>query len=191
MPKKIAIPILALILAFCVFGHAPARGQTAADPSSTPPAFVAITTATPNADGSVVHVVGPGETLWQIALSYGVKIDDIRTLNNLPAGFTDIREGERLIIHPAGAITPPATASSTPTIEQSPTSTHVPTNTRTPRPPTATKAPTLTPTLSPTPTQPPFLSPERKDTKTIAVLLFTGSMIGIVLVLFFGFRKGK
>ncbi len=40
--------------------------------------------STPAADGSVVHQVRPGETLWLIAITYGVKIDEILSLNNLP-----------------------------------------------------------------------------------------------------------
>ncbi len=40
--------------------------------------------STPASDGSVIHLVRPGETLWLIAITYGVKIDEILSLNNLP-----------------------------------------------------------------------------------------------------------
>lgn len=38
---------------------------------------------TPNADGNVFHEVKAGQTLWQIAIAYGVKTDEIKSLNNL------------------------------------------------------------------------------------------------------------
>lgn len=38
-------------------------------------------TATPDSGGKLYHTVKPGETLWLIAISYGVKIADIRRLN--------------------------------------------------------------------------------------------------------------
>ena len=52
--------------------------------TSTPAPFVPIITNTPIPDGSIVHVVASGETLWQIAISYVVKVNDIRALNWLP-----------------------------------------------------------------------------------------------------------
>ena len=36
---------------------------------------------TPQDDGKLVHTVKPGETLWLIAISYGVKVADLRRLN--------------------------------------------------------------------------------------------------------------
>jgi hypothetical protein len=58
--------------------------------SSTPAAIIAAVNA--------LHVVGYGQSLWAIAIAYGVKIDATRGLNNLPAGSTDIYAGEWLVI---------------------------------------------------------------------------------------------
>ena len=55
-------------------------------------------TATPHADGSVVHIVGYGQTLWSIAVAYQVSLDDLRRLNSMPADSADIYEGQALII---------------------------------------------------------------------------------------------
>ncbi|HEY5730200.1 MAG TPA: LysM peptidoglycan-binding domain-containing protein [Anaerolineales bacterium] len=52
--------------------------------------------STPNADGDVMHDVLAGQTLWQIAVSYDVKIEDIKRLNNLIDD--NIFPGERLLI---------------------------------------------------------------------------------------------
>ena len=39
--------------------------------------------STPNENGEVLHEVQAGQTLWQIAIAYNVKIDEIKSLNNL------------------------------------------------------------------------------------------------------------
>lgn len=39
--------------------------------------------STQNSDGDVIHDVQPGQSLWQLAIAYDVKIDDIKRLNNL------------------------------------------------------------------------------------------------------------
>jgi murein DD-endopeptidase MepM/ murein hydrolase activator NlpD len=73
---------------------------------STPIPLVPLATVTPRPDGSIFHVVGYGQTLWAIALAYGIKIDQIRAWNNLAAGSTSIYAGERLLVHLAGSVTP-------------------------------------------------------------------------------------
>jgi hypothetical protein len=52
--------------------------------------------STPNADGDVIHEVKAGQSLWQIAIDYEVKIDDIKQLNNL--FDNSIYPGEKLLI---------------------------------------------------------------------------------------------
>ena len=54
---------------------------TAVSPYDAP--ISAVVVSTPNADGDVIHVVQFGQSLWQIAIDYGVRIDDIKRLNNL------------------------------------------------------------------------------------------------------------
>jgi uncharacterized protein YkwD len=71
--------------------------------------------STPNADGEVVHDVKYGETLWQIAISYGVKIDDIKKLNGL--SDNSIYPGNKLLIRMEATATPvPATVLAIPTV---------------------------------------------------------------------------
>jgi hypothetical protein len=48
-----------------------------------PEIIIPVSVSTPNADGNVFHDVKFGQTLWQIAITYEVKIDDIKRLNNL------------------------------------------------------------------------------------------------------------
>jgi LysM repeat protein len=69
---------------------------------------------TPMSDGSVIHVVKPGETLWLIAISYGMKINEILLLNNILKD-SPIYPGQKLIIKAAVAtLTPSSVPSFTP-----------------------------------------------------------------------------
>jgi uncharacterized protein YkwD len=84
--------------------------------------------STPASDGSVIHLVRPGETLWLIAITYGVKIDEILSLNDLPKD-SPIYPKQELIIKkalvtpsPAVEVTgthPASPAASTPTLTPS------------------------------------------------------------------------
>ncbi len=66
---------------------APSTQPGQADPgsASTAPVPQAITwqTATPNADGSIIHTVQSGQTLVGIAAVYGLPLADLLTLNGL------------------------------------------------------------------------------------------------------------
>lgn len=58
--------------------------------------IVPVTLSTPDANGDVVHEVKAGQTLWQIAIAYKVKIDEIRSMNNLTGN--DIYPGDKLLV---------------------------------------------------------------------------------------------
>lgn len=107
--------------------------------------FVPLITNTPNPEGVIIHIVGPGESLWGIAVSYGVTMDAIRGLNGMAASDTTIYEGQRLVIRTgvqALSPTPTGAQPTTPTPPPSPT-------------PTPTRTPTRAPAPSPTPTAVP------------------------------------
>ena len=89
-----------------------------------------VTKSTPNAKGELIHEVLSGQSLWQIAIEYGVKIDQIRMLNQLPVEYI-INPGDTLLITTVGTPTP---VSATPTLE-----------------PSATPRPLSSPTLEPSP----------------------------------------
>lgn len=78
----------------------------------TPIAVVPLVTVTPRPDGSIFHEVGYGQTLWAIALAYGVKIDQIRAWNNLEEGASEIYAGQKLLVLPANLAAPTPTAGS-------------------------------------------------------------------------------
>jgi len=123
-----------------VYTPVPGSGATQS-PGSTqvpaaPPLARTIVPNTPGPDGKLYHVVGPGETLWLIAISYGVKLADIRKLNNM----TDVEilyPGRKLLIRQGDTPSPlPPTATRTPEATWTPeaTLTLIPSATHTPVP---------------------------------------------------------
>jgi LysM repeat protein len=85
--------------------------------TSVPSDFIVpIITSTPDENGWVYHEVQYGQTLWAIAIEYGVKIDEIRALNNLRPG-TDIYQGDRLLVRkdaPPSSVPSPVSVTVTP-----------------------------------------------------------------------------
>jgi len=99
-----------------------------------------VTKSTPNSNGEIIHEVQSGQSLWQIAIEYGVKIDEIRALNQLSAEYL-INPGDTLLVKKVGTATP-----------LPPTATLMPTDTPTLLPsPTVSAAPSLTTTPTPAP----------------------------------------
>jgi len=71
-------------------------------------------TNTPQPDGSIIHVVELGETLWVISWAYGIPVDEIIRLNNLQNDFIFV--GDHLLIQEGTAANPiPPTSTVTPT----------------------------------------------------------------------------
>jgi LysM repeat protein len=127
--------------------NTPLPGQTAQPVQATAP-FIPLITNTPNPEGTIIHIVGPGESLWGIAISYGVTMDSIRALNGMAAADTTIYEGQRLVIRtgvqPPLAPTPVGAEPTSQTPLPLPSATFTPT-----RSPTPTPAPSATPTAPP------------------------------------------
>ena len=119
-------------------------------------------TSTSNPDGSVMHVVGYGQTLVTIAQMYGVTVDDIRRMNNMAAGSSAIYAGQKLLIRP------PQPAIATPTITATPLPSATPTEE--PSPTAAATATRLSPNPSATPTPPAAAEP--MSTRQVALLIF-------------------
>jgi hypothetical protein len=85
-------------------GSSGGGGGNAAAPAGTPlPTSTPLPTPTPRADGSIVHIVGTGDTFWSIAIQYapalGLSAEEalpvIMELNNNPAF---ISAGQELLI---------------------------------------------------------------------------------------------
>lgn len=80
---------------------APADAAGTAAPTARPTAFVAVR-QTPQADGSIIHVVQPGDTISGIAIAYGVTQAEIMRLNDLTAATARrLQVGQRLLVQEA------------------------------------------------------------------------------------------
>lgn len=128
----------------------PGSGGTGSSSSTTVPgtvlAFIPVQISTPDQDGSIVHVVQSGQTLWTIAAAYKVTLPEILQLNNM-TDSTTIYPGNKVMVKAALA-NPTATPTET-EIETDrtarPTMTRRPGRTRTPIPGEAVAQETLTP----------------------------------------------
>jgi LysM repeat protein/uncharacterized protein YkwD len=74
----------------------PAPGAPA--PFSISQYIFAVQTATPARDGSLVHVVRQGQSLWSIAIAYQTHIEQIQQLNGIAADNLTIYVGQKLRI---------------------------------------------------------------------------------------------
>jgi len=164
----------------------PAGGGTTAHPptlSPTPGESVPVVTSTPNPDGSLVHVVQRGQTMWHIAIAYGVKVIDLATMNGISPSNPIVYIGQEILVRRA------FTPTTSPTItDTSPPSTRTPWPTRTPRPTTVTS--TITPT--PAPTSPPLfpqVTSISKRTMGIAIIAVCG--LGLLFILSLGPKEKK
>jgi LysM repeat protein len=176
-------------------------GMGVLTPFATSPPIAPVLTATPRANGFLVHVVGYGQTLWDIAIAYGVRIDDLRALNSMADGSVDIYTGQKLLVRVPRPSTATAavqtmtaapeatlTAGAGPEVALMPT--QISTLTRTPRPPTATPQPTLSPTRvsTPTPESAPADNPF-DNARGLGAGLMVVCGIGLAVVAFSGWKK--
>ena len=99
------------------------EGNGAVVVPEVPMVIIPVTVNTPNAEGKVIHEVKPGQTLWQLAISYETKIDEIKRLNGLVDN--NIYPGNKLLVKTAvivststqaGVSSPETVSTSLPTI---------------------------------------------------------------------------
>jgi uncharacterized protein YkwD len=145
-------------------------GGGSAVPANEAP-IQSVVVSTPNPDGNVIHEVKYGQTLWQIAISYGTKIDEIKRLNNLSGD--DIYPGEKLLVR-MGVLQPSSTPTEPPTSE--PEATSIVTSTATFIPPAVTMQSTVTMTVVVVPVASP---PENKS-------VLMGTVVGIIVLALLG-----
>jgi LysM repeat protein len=142
-------------------------GTTPKPGGAVAPLVSTIIPNTPDAEGKLYHTVKPGETLWLIAITYGVKIADIRRLNGL-AENQEIFPGTKLLILKMPTPTPMNTV----TVTLPPT--------RTPFA-TWTPSPTIT-SITPTPQKTAAASPSSSMTVLGVIVLAALVLSGVMAV---------
>ena len=145
--------------------YTPGPGDPVIGTSAPSDFIVPLTISTPDENGLVYHEVQYGQSLWAIAIEYGVKIDEIRALNGLESQ-TDIYQGDRLLVRKDA---PPIVATVAVEILASPTN---PVEIF-----TSTSFPTATVVVTESPTVSADVSDENLGNGTAA-----GMVVGIVLV---------
>lgn len=97
-----------------VMGSPPAAGQPALSaqqaqaPQAQPLIITPVQLAPPRPDGSIVHVVQPGQALWTLAAYYDVDLSYLRLINNLPDEPL-LHMGQEIVIQLAEGQAPPPT----------------------------------------------------------------------------------
>lgn len=183
MRRFLYLTLLELVLLVGFAGWpATARAQSGGTPVVQD--IVPVTPSTPEADGSIIHEVQYGQTLWMIVEAYGVDRDELVRLNNLSGANPILFPGQKLIIRlaPTPTITPTFTSTLRP-----------PTRTATLSPTPVTPRPTRTITPIPSPTPRPLVPDFRKlDSSTrrgLGIGFLAVSVLGLAAVYYYGFRK--
>lgn len=151
-------------------------------PAATIPFVNYIVTATPGTDGSVIHEVKSGDTLWTIADAYKIPLKDLLALNYMTESSA-IYPGEKITIIPASIAATPQLDETAGT-EETPTPTAIiqaqkPTQTAQP---TSTLAPA--PTLEATQPKPNLLKTIfTGDSRGIGIGLIAVCALGLILLL--------
>jgi len=146
--------------------------------------FIHLETSLPSENGSIIHIVSYGQSLWSIAQSYGVTVDDIRRLNAIADDSTIIHPGQKLLIRPAYTITPILSDETSSVFTQPLIDTAVPSMDTM----LSTEPVLPSPSFTVMPTYiPSDVSLKNNSIGSVVVLII--GIIGLLFVAIFGFRK--
>ena len=83
-------------------GNGDSSGSGETSPAATAgPVVMPVQKATPQADGSIIHTVQTGQTLWTIAAVYEMQLEDLYKLNEMNQ-YSFVFPGDEIIIRPPG-----------------------------------------------------------------------------------------
>lgn len=180
------------------------NGETGNQITTTPPVsqiIVPVETATPAADGTIIHEVKSGQSLWAIAIAYHTHIVDVQALNGMLPENKTVYIGQELKIPGAADLVAPtpelpaeqtavawiATETARPPATATPTSHRRPTRTPLPKfTSTATGSP-----ATPAPTEPIVAAAALPADRMVVTGLLAAFGLGIVLVISGLFFKRK
>lgn len=81
-------------------GNNSGNGDTS-QPTAAGPVVMPVQKAAPQADGSIIHIVQTGQTLWTIAAVYGIQLEDLYSLNGMNR-YSFVFPGDEVIVRPPG-----------------------------------------------------------------------------------------
>jgi hypothetical protein len=141
-----------------------------------------------NPDGSVVHEVKEGQTLWNIAAAYQVNLGEILRLNGMAEGSL-IYPSQKLLVKPASiSLTPTGNTEGKGILKIVPSATSRPSRSATPRKATqvAQVVPSRTPASQETPVVQALSNDPIAQTETDPVMIIIGGLVlaGVALLLF-------
>jgi LysM repeat protein len=172
----------------------PPKSDGTAPAQPTQATIIPIQVSEPNPDGSVVHEVKEGQTLWNIAAAYQVNLSEILRLNGLSDGSL-IYPGEKLLIKAASISPTPTTSSTVENATPTRTASATPQPTRTTAPPApktgteiaqvALTPPTASPTFQamPSPQDAPSNPTTTAGLDPFLIVIGGLALVGAVLVL--------
>lgn len=98
-------PVTARPAASSGAGSSSAAGEEEAEPEII---AVPVVRAEPRPDGSIVHQVQQGQTVWDLAMVYGVDLGELRALNSLDESMV-VHPGDEIMVQLGPGMAPPPT----------------------------------------------------------------------------------
>jgi LysM repeat protein len=152
-------------------------------PTSPDPTTVPIIVSTPRDDGTVLHIIASGQSLWAISEAYDVPFEDLLELNELDPD-TIVLPGDEVIISPS--FTPTRTPIGEPSSTPPPRYTHTPSQ-GIPESTEVTFAPATSPPTETIQADPRFRDSVKNPLVVITAVVIAGGSLAAAL--YFGLRK--
>lgn len=156
--------------------------QASSTPTYVEPSAVPVVVSTPLPDGSIIHIIAAGQSLWAVSEAYDIPFQDLLDLNDLDPDAI-INVGDEVVISPS--YTPTSTPIGEPSPTPPPRYSHTP-SLGTPQGTSQSFSP-----ATPVPTEtllvePRFRTSVKNPLIVIAAVLISGGALAAAL--FFSFR---
>ena len=159
----------------------PTPGPGAPLPTPLSQYIQSVETVMPQPDGSRVHVVQYGQSLWSIAIAYDTHIVDLLRLNGIPESSPVIYTGQELVVPSLDVTAAPVTETAEPAASPDIKSTATRRVNKTSLSPSLPASPAVS-TASKTPAEPETAEPGRDLDQKIAFVIGGMIVLGLLLI---------
>jgi uncharacterized protein YkwD len=168
--------------------YQPSSGSSSSTAQQQPaaPVMIPVTKADPQPDGSIVHIIRTGQTLWTLAAVYEVPLQQILDLNNFSEAQI-VHPGDEVMVAPAGSA-PTVAPTADPDATEEPTATEEATATLTSTPRPTVEAADAQPTeaeLADVQSVTPEEAQQQNSTVKLVVGIALFSIVGVIVASFF------